>query len=136
MAKRKKTGGRDFRKGESGNPKGRPPLPADLKGVRELSADHFRKLATFYLERPFEEVEKLRFDPEVPALHRLVISVIWHAVDDGCYSRLNFLLDRLVGKVKDQADLNVNVTGLSDAELVAKAKAALKVLQQQQKGKG
>lgn len=99
MAKGKKTGGRDFKKGQSGNPKGPAPLPEDIKEARKITQIEFERLANKYLSARKEDIAKASADPNTPVLELIISSIIHKAVVEGDERRLDFLLTRLIGKV-------------------------------------
>lgn len=99
MAKGKKTGGRNFKKGASGNPKGPAPLPEDIKETRKLTQIEFERIANKYLFARKDEIAKASVDPNTPVIELLIGSIIHKAVVEGDERRLDFLLARLVGKV-------------------------------------
>lgn len=102
MAKGKKTGGRNFKPGQSGNPKGPATIPADIKAARELSKIEFERIANKYLFMTKNEITAAAMNAETPALELLVGSIVHKAVVEGDERRLNFLLDRLIGKVAER----------------------------------
>jgi hypothetical protein len=102
VAKGRKTGGRDFKKGQSGNPSGAAPVPEDIKEARKLTNFEFERLANKYLFGTAADIEKASKDPNTPLIELLVGSVIHKGVLEGDERRLDFLLNRLVGKVKDE----------------------------------
>lgn len=100
MAKGTKTGGRDFPPGVSGNPGGRPPLPADLREARRLNQAEFERVANKYLAFTYAELLKAQDDAKTPAIDRIVISLIQRTIDTGDSRRVDLLLERLIGIVK------------------------------------
>ena len=107
MAKGKKTGGRDFKPGQSGNPLGPPVLPPEVKEARKLTRIEFERIASQYMQMTKEEITKKLQDPKSTTLELIVMTIIHKAVKDGDQHRLDFLLNRLIGKVKDEVDVNV-----------------------------
>lgn len=98
MAKGIKTGGRDFKKGESGNPKGPPKVPEDIREARKLNQITFERIANKYLFSNKSEITKSSSDPNTPVIELMISSIIHKAVVEGDERRLEFLLSRLVGK--------------------------------------
>lgn len=138
MAKGKKTGGKDFTPGASGNPSGRPPTPPDVKEAQRLTRAQFIAVASKYIGKTKSEIVQAANDPSTPALEIMMASVISKAITQGDHARLNFILDRLIGKVVDKTKSN-NVTEhkfsqMSDEELVRRAKDALELLLSQPEG--
>lgn len=106
-----KTGGRDFAPGQSGNPNGRPRLPPELKAIQALSPSYIKMIIAKFSRMTKGEMGSFLMQPPEqggPNMMEIMIgSIIAKAAQDGDYNRLNFLLDRAIGKVKEQVDLNV-----------------------------
>lgn len=96
-----------FKKGQSGNPNGRPRIPEDLKMARRLNKLELEKLLNQFLFMTPIEMEARVKSQDVTAIEAMIGSIIIKAVKDGDQQRLNFILERLIGKVKDQIDLTV-----------------------------
>lgn len=96
-----------FKKGQSGNPNGRPRIPEDLKMARRLNKLELEKLLNQFLFMTPPEMEERVKSADVTAIEAMIGSIIIKAVKDGDQQRLNFILERLIGKVKDQIDLTV-----------------------------
>jgi hypothetical protein len=111
MAKGRKTGGRDFKKGQSGNPKGPTPVPQDIRAARKVTQIDFERIANQYLFAKKADLAKASTDPETPIIELMITSIIHKAVVEGDERRLEFLLMRLLGKVKDE----VKHTGIPSA---------------------
>lgn len=105
MAKGKKTGGRNFPAGNSFG--GRPPLPPELKAVRRLTRTEFERIANKYLWMTPAELAAVLVDPETPMLERVIVRVLSKADDEGEFGPIEWLAQRLIGKVKDQVDVSV-----------------------------
>lgn len=99
MAKGQKTGGRNWKKGESGNAKGAPKIPDDLKDARRLNGPEFERIANKLLAMNKEEISKIASDPKTPSLELIVASVVHKAIVEGDAKRLDYLLNRTIGKV-------------------------------------
>jgi hypothetical protein len=99
MAKGRKTGGRNWQKGETGNPKGAPKTPEDVKALRKLNGPEFDRVANKYLFLTKAEIVKIVNDPTTPSLELIVASVIHKAIIEGDAKRLEYLLMRVIGKV-------------------------------------
>ncbi len=110
MAKGRKTGGRNYTPGTSGNPGGLSKLPKDIREIKQLTEREFTLLMVKYMDTPVKKL-KLHYQAmELPGKDLMIISVIYMAVKFGDYKRVEFLLNRLIGKVKDQVDHTVNLT--------------------------
>ena len=101
MARGYKTGGRDWRPGQSGNPAGRQKKrPFEIRLQRALfSAKWERLLYEFVLERTPRELEAVVSDPDRLTIERAIAR---YALE--CTARtstFNSLLDRVLGKPSD-----------------------------------
>jgi hypothetical protein len=88
-----------FKKGQSGNPRGKPKQLLTKADVETL----FQKFA----KKTKFELQEVIDDPKATMIEIMVASVMVRTVKDGDASRLQFLLDRAVGKVKDEIDLGM-----------------------------
>lgn len=98
MAKGKKTGGRNFKKGQSGNPNGPAPLSPEARAFKNLTREGFETIANKYLSATRDEIRAALQDPSMKAIELAVISVINQAIK-GEGRMLDLLLTRLIGKV-------------------------------------
>lgn len=97
--------------GQSPNPLGRPRLPADLRAIKKLTPSYIRMvIAKLTRMDPGELMSYL----ELPLaqggpnnLEIMVASIIRRAGIDGDQSKLNFLLDRSIGKVVEERKLQL-----------------------------
>lgn len=99
MAKGKKTGGRDFKKGQSGNPKGPNPMPLEERMARKMSQAEFEMMANKYLYSTKGEIQAALQNPHIVAAEIAIVSVIHKAIAEGDGRMLELLLSRLIGKV-------------------------------------
>lgn len=130
MAKGKKTGGKDFQPGKSGNPNGRPALPADVKALRTLNQVGFVRLANKYGVMTVAELEDVIADPGARAID-LAMARQFKAAAGGALGSFEFLLGRMIGKAPDEplkSDEERRLLEMSDDELVAEAKEAARIL--------
>lgn len=95
-----------FKPGESGNPAGRPPLPAELKAIKDLSPQMVRKviakLAQMDRETMFEWLKKPLALGGPNNMELMIASIVSAAITDADHNKLQFLLDRSIGKVVEQ----------------------------------
>lgn len=126
MAKGKKTGGRDVKKGQVLNPHGRPKLTDEERAVRNLSREQFLEVANLLISKSFEELQRILDAPETPALMSWIVRVILINAEKGDYEPLDKLLNRLIGKVPDKIEsenrhvfeMLKQVEALSDEQLI------------------
>lgn len=128
MAKGRKTGGKNFQPGVVTNPKGRPRIPDDIRMANELTKNEFIRVVNKYLYLTKEQIQAELKNSETPALNLMIIGLISKAVSEGDQHRLNFLLDRLLGKVPTPIQTTVDpllidalkkLEGKSNEELLA-----------------
>jgi hypothetical protein len=107
MPRGKKTGGRDFKPGQSGNPGGRPKIPEELRKFKTLSADEVKKIFAKYARMTEPEVSAYMAADDTPIFEKVVGQGLLKAVKDGDYGRLNFILDRTIGKVVEKTEIDL-----------------------------
>lgn len=98
MARGKKTGGRDFKKGQSGNPRGPKPAPLEERMKMRLTQALFILTANKYLFSTKAEIKEILENPNTIALDLAVVSWI-HAGIKGDGRLLELLISRLIGKM-------------------------------------
>lgn len=92
----------------SGNPSGRPKEPADLGELRKLTQAQFQRLLFRFVRMPLPDLKRKLENPETPVLDLMIGRVVFRAIKDGDYKRLDFLLDRMIGKVKEHIEVTEN----------------------------
>lgn len=114
IAKGFKSGGRDVKKGQVLNPNGRPPLPDHLKMTIKLT--HLRDftrnriiemISKMFLHTP-EQLTEVFNHPETTALEKAFIKIMHEAIRKGDEKKLQFLLDRAFGKVKERVEVSAD----------------------------
>lgn len=108
MAKGEKTGGRNFKAGNSGNPSGRPKLPEDVKAMLNLNQAEFVRNANEILSMSVAELDAVIGDQKQPVFKALIARIIKEGLMGGDHKKLEFFLDRIVGKPKQQIETEVN----------------------------
>jgi hypothetical protein len=116
MPKGKKFGGKDWKKGESGNPNGRPPLPPEVKAIRALTHQEIKELGEVILGCNRDDLELIVKNHEATVLRRWIAKVALNGLDHGNMMTLNALLDRIVGSTPKE----LKVTGNLHAQLMQK----------------
>jgi len=104
MADKKKN---EFKKGQSGNPRGRPKVPVELKRARRLTQIEFEKSVNKFLFGDKKHLNKVLNDPASTTFDLLIGQMIVMAIKQGDYQRLNFLMDRIIGKAKETVRVEV-----------------------------
>ena len=96
-----------FQPGQSGNPSGRPKLPDSIKRLKKMTAIEVDKLLNEFMSMTKVEIDELMASDETPMLKKIVGQIFIKAAEHGDQSRLNFLLDRTAGPVKNDIDINI-----------------------------
>lgn len=107
MAGRRPPKEHQFCVGKSGNPGGRPKTPDDVLKARKLTRLEFERTANRMLFYSKAELKAALDRPECSMVEAIVGSLIVKAVQAGDPVRLTMLLDRLIGKVKDEVEVAV-----------------------------
>ena len=102
MAKGKFTGGKLF-DGTMAGP-GRPKSTPEQRALRQLTKTQFEKLCNKFVHMNRDEIVVSLQSPETTALELMVGKVIHEAIVRGDTVRFNFILERLIGKVKEQIE--------------------------------
>ena len=98
-----------FKKGQSGNPKGRPKDPPDLKEAKQLCKKSLTKTLNKYLFKTKSELLVDAKNPETTMLEHVVIKVLVLAEKHGDHKRLDWLIERIIGKVKEELEVSGSV---------------------------
>ena len=107
-----------FKPGQSGNPGGRPKLPEDIKEARKLNKVEFERILNKYIHMTGPEIKAVMKDPGTPALDMMILRLIRSAARIGSLATLDFVLDRLIGKVAEPVELSGS---LSFTDLIKRA---------------
>jgi hypothetical protein len=126
----KPRGGR-FQPGQSGNPGGRPKIREELRDMKRLNQERFLLIVTEFLSKTKNELRRAVNDPDSSALEMMLASLMEKAIERGDPTRVNFLLDRTIGKVPDKieaiAHIHQNVAHLSNEELFNEVKQIIDI---------
>lgn len=105
MGRGRKTGGKDFAPGVSGNPAGRPPEPEEFKAVRRLTKAEIAECGALILDKTVGEIQAMAKDPTQKMLN-VMLAGMAAAAAKGNPGAFDKLLDRLVGKQKDRIEVS------------------------------
>lgn len=133
MPRKPPTNGVKFKPGQSGNPGGRPKLPDDIKEARKLNQVELERIVNKYLYMDREAVKAAISSPGTPMMELMVASIVAQAAQKGDHLRLDFVLNRMIGKVKDEKDhnfnLNMNLRAMPREDVIELGKDAIRYLQ-------
>lgn len=90
-----------FKKGQSGNPKGKRKLPLDLRKVAELTADELQRTISKHFRMDKFQIAGVLQNPDSPALDLIIASTIAKAIKHGNINKAESLFLRCIGKVSD-----------------------------------
>jgi len=93
-----------WKKGQVTNPNGRPKTPPDLVEVAKLSRNHVKLKFTQFMAYDIEKLESILRDKKRTTFDHMIGRIVLLSIRDGDHRRLEFLLDRLIGKVKEQVE--------------------------------
>jgi hypothetical protein len=91
-----------YKPGQSGNPKGRPKESKAVKAVRSLTKQEMLKIANFIVKGDVAALKKMRQDTSTVVIQAMIAAVAIKIIGKGDMVALDMLLNRLIGKVKDE----------------------------------
>ncbi len=100
MTQGRKTGGKNWVKGQSGNPKGGIGLPKDVRDAKKMTAVDFSRLAVDFLYTTKDKLQEKLKDPASTMIELMIGGIVAKATQEQDYMRAAFLLDRIIGKTK------------------------------------
>ena len=96
-----------FQPGKSGNPGGKPKVPDDIAKARKLNQQELERVVNKYLWLDRAALQEAVKDPATPMLELMVASIMAQAAQKGDQQRLEFILQRLIGRVTDKIEVKV-----------------------------
>lgn len=137
MAKGKFTGGRQWRPGESGNKRGGTPMPPDIREARKMTQYELERILNRYMDMHPTEVAAILESPptHLRMIELVVASIVFKAAQGGDPVRLDFLLNRTIGKIRERVEVDVvreKLQAMSKQELIERMEADLMRLKQSQ----
>jgi hypothetical protein len=81
--------------------KGRPKLPSDVKEARQFSKSEVDHSLSKFVVMTRDDLAKVKNDPESTLLDLALHSIFTHAINKGDHQRLEFILNRTIGKVRE-----------------------------------
>lgn len=117
-----------FKKGQSGNPKGTKPNPM-VMALRELTVESYRKIIELVLTSDVQAIKAIAEDPKSTGLEVGISVAFLRAIKNGDYAVIERIAERIVGKIPDEikiAPLSINQK-VSIIDKTALAKAILEL---------
>lgn len=87
-------------------------MPDDIKEAKKLTRTELERVFNQFLHMPITEVAKIKDNQSSTALEAVTASILIHAAKKGDPIRINWMIDRLVGKVKESIDLGIQSQNL------------------------
>lgn len=117
-----------FKPGQSGNTSGRPKLPDDILRAKALNRVEFQRLLNEFLTLDRAALEAKLKDPKTSMLELAVGNIVSKAAKDGDQQRLTFVIEHLLGKMKEEFEVTNTYRHLTTIELIALGETAIKSL--------
>lgn len=95
-----------FKPGQSGNPLGGKLHNQDLKRIRAMTTKEIEMMGTLLLDCNVRDLQNIIKDPASSSLKIVMASVLAKAIQNGDHKRMEALLSRTVGKLKEQVVLS------------------------------
>lgn len=108
-----------FKKGQSGNPSGRPKMPSDIIEGRKFNQIEVARIFNRFVNYSYEDLKAVMNSPTSTTMELIIGKIMGEAIRTGDHMRMNFILDRMIGKVKDV----VEHTGEIKNEITVKKEA-------------
>ena len=81
-------------------------LPPDLKDARAIRAVEFESIIYKYMDKTPEQIQEiLKQKNATPTKELIILKLVSLALEHGDLSRLNFLLERTIGKVPEKIEV-------------------------------
>ncbi len=107
MALGKKSGGKDFKKGNVPKSPGRPKMPETLKNLQRLTKTSFEEIVTKYIFCSLDQLAAFKKRTDIPAMDAWIVAIVFKGITTGDWGGNEWIAQRLIGKVKDQVDVTV-----------------------------
>lgn len=107
MAKRSNGFDKDPERARLAGKKSSRALPPELKEARLMFQKDLEAMIYKYTQYDKQQLRDLANNPTTPAKDMIVIKLLQMSIDKGDHQRFDFLLNRTIGKVKEQIDHTV-----------------------------
>jgi hypothetical protein len=110
-----------FKKGQSGNPLGGKLHNPEIKKIKALTEAELIEVGAVVAKGKIGELKALMKNPETNTLQAMVAGLAVKAMIKGDAAAFNALMDRLLGKVKENFHLSGSIGGTSKVILTMPA---------------
>ena len=114
--------GRPFQKGISGNPKGKPRLPEEVKALRRLTIQELNEGVGLTLRCSFDELIAMKEDPKATVIQRMAAALAHSTIKSANTAAWNALLEQFRGKLKEKIEMTGNQVQVVKVQLPQKRK--------------
>lgn len=94
--------GGQWKPGQSGNPKGRPRLPEDVKEIREVAKFELERMLQKFSTMTYSDMLKFGANRDQPAMEHCLVSLFLKCILYGDARRMELLMNRRYGVLKTQ----------------------------------
>lgn len=98
-----------WRPGQSGNPRGLIRQPDAIRQLKQLTKSELVEVGTLIVKGDVTTLKRVARDPKATVIHALVAAVAVRIIEKGDMVSLDLLLNRLIGKVRDEVALTGNM---------------------------
>ncbi len=91
-------------KGVSGNPGGKPKLPPELLAIKAYSRREITRIISKYGRMTFNEVSAMIQNSKMPVMDIAICRIFLESIEKGDERRLQFLIENTVGKIPDSIE--------------------------------
>lgn len=94
-----------WKKGQSGNKRGRPRLPETVKKAREINQIEFERVMNKLLYLTPDQVKRRLKNKSLPVVEQLLGQIIHKAAMEGDTKRAEWIMTRMLGKPVDRLEV-------------------------------
>lgn len=104
--------GRPWKKGQSGNPKGREPIPEEIREARKITQAEFERICGKLFYSSVDKLKRTVNDDKTPVMEALVARILLKGIQESSRTELNYFIERFLGKVPEERNVRGELGGL------------------------